>query len=329
MSRVGRSIEEIIVMRQLEQNGDGNNIKMSSTLGALRGLPSSAKTKTRPKGKNVLPKTENERTIIENLMEHSRSLQHRLQEMETRLILSENNSENLRYELELAQQREADLIANQQFGSRFGSRIGTPVLGSAQGMRRQPSSQAAVRNSSTAHSPVKSAHHQKPSSPTKHNRASSPGSRIGSAGTGLDLDPMGKTVYEMEDHINELRHIFRPTDPLQERNLAAIKIQSHIRTFITKRRYHKYWAALNSWRTAKVLNMMPVLEAKLEAATRVDLGMNTLQLKKNHGLVGAIFDRWQHICKQSAPFRRSMLVAAEEKFQAKIFKLKLDVSLTD
>lgn len=328
MSRVGRSIEEIIVMGQLEQNGDGNAIRMSSTLGNLRRLPSSAKSKTRPtpKGKNVLPKSENERTIIENLMEHSRNLQLRLQEMETRFILSENNAENLRYELERAQQREAELVSAQQFGSRMGSRVGTPLLGSSHGQRRVPSSYGGMRQSATPSSPGKSSHHPPHSSPTKPVRImSSPGSRMTSIDSSADAEDMGKTVYEMEDHINELRHIFRPTDPLQERHWAAIKIQSRIRTFIVRQRYYKYWNALRSWRTGKILNMMPVLELKLANAARVDLGMRGMQLKRDHVLVGAIFNRWQHICKQSAPFRRSMVIAAEEKFQAKRFKLKLEV----
>ena len=302
---------------------------MSSSLGSIRNMPLSAKTRSRAaKGKNVMPQTENERKIVENLMEHSRKLQYRLQEMESKLILSENNAENLRYELDMAQRREAELISSMQFGSRLGSRASSPLL-SSHGRRNPNILSRDGEHSShpfshgtkhTIHAPVSPGSTKRPRSKAFF---SSQGSRVGSA----IADSMNGTVSGMEDHISELRHLFKPTDPLEERNWASIKIQSCIRTFIVRKRYLKYWAAVSAWRRGRCAVLLPILNRLLDNASRVELGISAMLMRRQQCLVGAIFNRWQHICRQSAPFRRSMLVAAEEKFQAIRFRLLLRVCM--
>ena len=64
-------------------------------------------------------------------------LQDRLQEIESRLILSEHNAENLQYELELAQQREAELISISSIWRANGAWCRYPMFGSSRPLTSQ------------------------------------------------------------------------------------------------------------------------------------------------------------------------------------------------
>lgn len=214
-----------------------------------------------------------------------------------------------------------------------------PVLGSSQGVRTSsaPSHQPqtispltiAVPSRPHSHyenSPIKTMHRSPKSSHGPSRRGSTiPPSPYGNGG-GHDLGKFSHTIDHMDEQLAELKYLFRPVDPLVERQLSALKIQSMVRRWICQKKYNRYWASLASWRTGRAQSYLPILERGLYRSSRVSSTIQSLHIKKSSKLLKSIFDRWVHICKQSAPFRRSMLVAAEEKYRAKIFKFKLEVS---
>jgi hypothetical protein len=129
------------------------------------------------------------------------------------------------------------------------------------------------------------------------------------------------TVNDMDTKIRELRLIFHPNDPIEERTQAVIKIGALIRGWLTRQRFHKYWKALYQFRYGRVKKFLCLIETDLTAAGNVESGTRSLLMKRNTSTVQKIFERWSYICRQTAPFRRANLLAAENKFLAKRLEL--------
>jgi hypothetical protein len=142
-----------------------------------------------------------------------------------------------------------------------------------------------------------------------------------------DLMKFTHTINDMDKQLAELKFLFRPMNPLLERDLSAIKIQALVRRWITQKKFQSYWTSISNWRHGRSTLFLSLIDRGIYRCSRISSAMAAMEIKKNSKLMKNIFERWVHICKQSAPFRRSMLVAAEEKYRAKIFRFKLEVFL--
>jgi hypothetical protein len=129
------------------------------------------------------------------------------------------------------------------------------------------------------------------------------------------------TVNDMDSKIRDLRLIFHPTDPIEERTRAVIRIAALIRGWLARQRYHKYWKAMYEFRYGRVKKFLCLIETDLTAAGNVESGARSLLMKRNTMTTQKVFERWAYICRQTAPFRRANLLQAENKFQAKRLEL--------
>jgi hypothetical protein len=183
------------------------------------------------------------------------------------------------------------------------------------------------RRVSSAFSPTptpNSSHHPNHHHSRHSHSATATGAATATA-TGNDLMKFTHTIDDMDKQLSELKYLFRPMNPLVERDLSALKIQSVVRRWISQRKYKKYWDSISSWRIGRSEIYLPIISHGIYRCSRITSAIQSMQIKKSSKLLKSIFDRWVHICKQSAPFRRSMVVAAEERYRAKIFKFKLEV----
>jgi hypothetical protein len=140
-----------------------------------------------------------------------------------------------------------------------------------------------------------------------------------------DSGGFSRTVYDMEEQLTELRHMFSGTNPIHQRTVAALKIQTRFRSYSTRKRFNAYQLSFQSWRSGRSRNFLPFLQLGLERAGEVEIALNALSVRREFRLIVAIFSRWKHICKQSAPFRLSIRSAAEEKYFQFMFRLKSQV----
>jgi hypothetical protein len=271
------------------------------------------------------------------------------QDLQTKLLKSENLVENLQHEL-ASRNRTLNtpstriLSAPSPRGTTASSIIGSSSSSSSLSIIVPPSRPKSNYEKSPLKSISKLSHHGPSgtnSTPSRHHSAPpySPAIR-GSYGQGTtnttlshghgssssDLIKFTSTIDHMDKQLSELKYLFRPMNPLHERYYSIIKIQSRIRQWIIQKKYQKYWTSLSSWCHHRSQTFLPLIDYGLYRSSRINSTILAIQIKKNNILLKLIFDRWIHICKQSAPFRRSMIVAAEEKYRAKIFKFKLEVT---
>ena len=129
------------------------------------------------------------------------------------------------------------------------------------------------------------------------------------------------TVNDMDGKIRELRLIFHPRDPIEERTAAVIKIGALIRGWLARQRYMKYWKGLYRFRYGRVKKFLCLIETGLTAAGNIQSGTRSLIAKRNTNITHKIFDRWSYLCRQTAPFRRANMLIAENKYQAKVLEL--------
>ena len=134
-------------------------------------------------------------------------------------------------------------------------------------------------------------------------------------------EAVGQTVNDMDTKIRELRLIFHNNDPIVERTQAIVKISAFIRGWLARQRYHKYWKAMYTFRHGRVKKFLCLMETDLSSAGNVESGTRSLLMKRNTITVEKIVERWCQICRQTAPFRRANLLAAENKFLAKRLEL--------
>lgn len=137
-----------------------------------------------------------------------------------------------------------------------------------------------------------------------------------------DSGGFSRTVFDMEEQLTELRHMFAGTNPLQQRTIAALKIQTIFRSYSSRKKFHAYHISFQSWRFGRSKIYLPFLENGLARAGEIEMNIDALSIRREYRLIVAIFSRWKHICKQSAPFRLSIRSAAEEKYLQFVFRLK-------
>jgi hypothetical protein len=169
-----------------------------------------------------------------------------------------------------------------------------------------------------------------PHAPTHHSHSSqSPYSQArGGARKGdmkYDSSGLSRTVFDMEEQLTELRHMFGGTNPIEQRTIAALKIQTTFRSYSSRKKFHAYQLSFQSWRFGRSKNFLPFLQHGLARAGEIETNLNALSVRREYRLIVAIFSRWKHICKQSAPFRLSIRSAAEEKYLQFMFRLKSQV----
>jgi hypothetical protein len=70
------------------------------------------------------------------------------------------------------------------------------------------------------------------------------------------------------------------------------------------------------FRFGRVKKFLCLIENDLTSAGNIESGSRSLLMKRNTATIQKIFERWSYICRQTAPFRRANMMAAENKYQA-------------
>lgn len=334
--RIGKSIEEIMVQRNMEADTlppvhtsqqlqrtisranksrrQASSRSSATPLDTLRHSGSAGKIPSPRDGTH--PTYEN--FIMESMMEHCRTLQARVQDLETKLSVSENEKEGYLYDLDNLRQKieEKDSViaemaagATHNFSSTPSRSIPTPLISAARQGYNKPRPTTQSKGGITE-------------------ELSSDAIVVG--GRQEEARPMSRqesdeavvhTVSDMDSKIRELRLIFHPKDPLVEREHAVVKICALVRGWLTRQRYQKYWKALYEFRYGRVRKFLCLIEADLIAAGNVESGSQSMLMKRNTMSIQKIFERWAYLCRQTAPFRRANLLAAENKYQVKRLEL--------
>jgi hypothetical protein len=141
------------------------------------------------------------------------------------------------------------------------------------------------------------------------------------------LTNFSQTIGSMETELVELKYIFTEKDAITERLNAAISIQKMFRGYSTRKKYMKYHASLRAWRIEKSKNFIDGFERAMSRAGYICSATQAMYMKRTVRLLMAVFKRWEHVCKQSLPYRRSNMVAAEDKYQWVMRRLKRMVGL--
>lgn len=243
------------------------------------------------------------------------------QDLETKLNISENEKEGYLYDLDNLHQKMAEKdiqLAELNEGAppnfhAISRSIPTPLISAARQSYNKPRSGKGVANSTQQ----------------SGNIAETSTSVVANT-DGVVSRPMSRqeneeavvhTVNDMDTKIRELRLIFHANDPIVERTQAADKISSFIRGWLARQRFQKYWKAMYEFRYGRVKKFLRLIETDLSTAGNMESGARSLLMKRNTTTVEKIFERWAHICRQTAPFRRANLLAAENKFLGKRYEL--------
>jgi hypothetical protein len=236
-----------------------------------------------------------------------------LQDLETKLTVSENEKEGYMYDLDNLrhQMQEKNNIlcelSSPNSHSQSTRSIPTPLISAARQSYNMPHANKSQRKVQTSESTSDVVGTDvNASRPLSHEE---------------NEEAVVHTVNDMDSKIRELRLIFHPIDPLEERTLAVIKIAALIRGWVTRQRYRKYWKAMYDYRFGRVKKFLCLIETDLIAAGNIESGTRSLVMKRNTATVQKIFERWSYICRQTAPFRRANMMAAENKYQAKRIEL--------
>jgi len=293
-------------------NGSGSGAQILRTgSGSSRGSSPMVDTLRMTASTNKLPpKTASyEDFIMESLMEHCRTLQARVQDLETQLTVSENEKEGYLYDLDNLRrqidEKNMQVTDTDSAGSHSASvrSIPVPLISAARQNYNKPRSDKQQVETSVSDVVETDMNASRPMSRQENEEA------------------VVHTVNDMDSKIRELRLIFHPIDPLEERTIAVIKIAALIRGWLARRRYQKYWKAMYEFRLGRVKKFLFLIETDLTTAGNIESGTRSLVMKRNTATVQKIFERWCYICRQTAPFRRANMQAAENKFQAKRLEL--------
>lgn len=157
--------------------------------------------------------------------------------------------------------------------------------------------------------------------PTKSVRLQSPTSSntLSSSTAALNTDPytMNNIMSGIDKRIVALKEIFRKGDPHEERALAAIRIQSVMRGFLTRQKMQLFQRSRRHWRWIRCRPVVLLLDTLLSLQSKVFLKMQMLRLNKNIKKLQVFFNKWSIISKQNSPIRKKVRMAAEERILLK------------
>lgn len=296
---IGRSVEEVILRRKMEeQNGASilsSSLPLIKSSSAANGYPTKTTTSKPGTGQpNQGRYTEEEvRKMMEEVMKYSRSLQSRVQELEVQLIHLSRNK------------------VMQETTSHFDPRINTKDFGDVL---------AATKSSVVTFAP--SAHGHKRDSVAESSEAGKTkrsfpeqtmNRTVSRPGTGVTAD----MVVDIDNKVTNLKEIFRKNDPLEERKQKAVIIQSLIRGFLARCRFKYFSTAQREWRWIRCRPVIWLLDILLANQSKLDSGFNLLKMNRVMKTMHVIFGKWAIVCRQNAPLRRSVRQAAEDRIKSK------------
>ena len=102
-----------------------------------------------------------------------------------------------------------------------------------------------------------------------------------SAPINTDSSTMNNIISGIDKRLMTLKHLFRKGDPLEEREHAAVKIQSSIRGFIHRQRYALFRRSRRHWRWIRCRPVVLLLDTLLSLQSKVNLRMQSLRMNKN------------------------------------------------
>jgi len=149
--------------------------------------------------------------------------------------------------------------------------------------------------------------------------ASSANNTTTNGGAALSTDPytMNNIMAGIDKRIVALKEIFRKGDPHEERALAAIRIQSVMRGFLTRQKMQLFQRSRRHWRWIRCRPVVLLLDTLLSLQSKVFLKMQMLRLNKNIKKLQVFFNKWSIISKQNSPIRKKVRQAAEERILLK------------
>eukprot|EP01033_Poteriospumella_lacustris_P017042 gene17042-12196_t len=122
-------------------------------------------------------------------------------------------------------------------------------------------------------------------------------------------------VSSLDSKIGALRDIFRQVDPMEERRLAAVRIQSIIRGFLARARKRLYFAGVREWRWVRCRPVIWVLDILLSNQSKLDSGFHLLKMNRTMKTLKSIYSKWAAVYRQNAPIRRAMRKGAEDRIR--------------
>lgn len=119
--------------------------------------------------------------------------------------------------------------------------------------------------------------------------------------------------------------LFRKGDPLDERRVAATKIGSIIRGFVSRQRHRHFQQSLVEFKWTRCRMVVFLLDILLSNQSKLDAGFHLLKMNRNMKTLHVVFDKWAVVCRQNAPIRRGVKLAALEKIEGKRLQLMRSV----
>ena len=126
-----------------------------------------------------------------------------------------------------------------------------------------------------------------------------------------------ESISSIDQKVLHLKDLFKRGDPFEQRRIAATKIACLIRGFLARRRYESYFHGVQEWKWSRCKMVMWLLDSLLNNQTKLDLGLQRLQLRRQMKLLYIVFNKWNFIRRQNAPLKRAILQRTEELFEKK------------
>ncbi len=122
-----------------------------------------------------------------------------------------------------------------------------------------------------------------------------------------------RLIQDIDKKVLYLKEIFRQKDPLEERILAAIKIQATIRGYLARVRKQYYQQAVVEWKILRCRPVIWLLDILLQEQAHLDAGMSLITMNRTLHTLYSVFTKWAAIYRQNIPLRRKIKFLAEER----------------
>lgn len=128
---------------------------------------------------------------------------------------------------------------------------------------------------------------------------------------------VSKMISVIDSKVGSLKEIFRKGDPLDERRQAATKIAATIRGYLARAHLTAYMHGIREWKWLRARPLVHVLDILLSNQSSLDAGIQLQIMNRQTHTLRVVFSKWCIVCKQNAPMRKSILIAAEERIAEK------------
>jgi hypothetical protein len=294
-----RSLEETVLRHKLEENAfplqtgirSSNEIAKGSSLPAIKTSKSlegrlMSRTLTGTDSKEPKYTDEDVRKMVDDMMKYCSALQKRVQDLEVQLIQI-NRNKSARHD-----PYSDSLVATEHRAStvRF-SDMNQDLLEFEAPPRMTTSSKLR---------------------PSTENQKS-----LSFSGIRPFTAIANELVFDIDHKVSYLKEIFKKTDPIEARRVAATKIQGLIRRFLVRVRKLSYEAAMREWRWIRCRPVVWLLDILLANQSKLDSGFHLLTMNRVMRTLKTVYGKWTIVTRQNAPVRYSMREKAEEKIQQK------------